>query len=110
MDEPVLVQMLDCPRKPFGDGGAFGDGKPSACPLQLFQRAGFVGGRVQLNRRQAGRAGGRVGGVRQFHHVEEITGFVVAPDVEDVDEVLLRMADGLELLDAGELALVRAVF
>ena len=110
MDEPVLVQMFDRARQPFGEGDAFGDGQAAARALQLFQRAGFVSGRVQFNRRLAGRAGDKVGGVRQFHDVEEVTGFVVAPDVEDVDEVLLRMADGLEFLDAGELAFVGAVF
>jgi hypothetical protein len=43
--------------------------------------------------------------IRQFHHVIEISRLVVAPDLEDVHEALMRAGDRLELLDAAELAL-----
>ena len=47
--------------------------------------------------------------VRQFHHVVEKSRGVVAADMEDVHLAFVRAGDRLELLDAVELAFVRAV-
>ena len=45
--------------------------------------------------------------VRQLHDVIKETGFVIAPDVENIDLAFTGVGDWLEFLQAIELALVR---
>ena len=48
--------------------------------------------------------------LRQFHHVIEITGLVVAADLQDINEAIVAAGDRLVFLDAFEFALERIGF
>ena len=92
---PVQEAQSRCDRRPQAD--TFGDRQPPQPVFVLFQ------GSRRIGRRKDCRAGDDV--IGQFHHAVEVSGGLIASNLQNIHQPVVQPGDGLKLQNAVELAL-----
>src|SRR5580765_687358 len=91
--------------KGYKQGQAFFGRKPATRGKLMTERARHVRLRIRSHR-----TGGLARIVRQLHDVIKVTGLVVAADLQNVYQAIMRAGYRFKFLDAAELAFKRTGF
>ena len=83
-----------------------GGSEPLVLPKLGAKSAGRIGMRSAAGRFRTRHFTFRIGLVRQLHHVVKAPRRIIAPDVQDLHQPLVRAGNGFVLEDAVELTLV----